>query len=112
MPKRSTSTSEVFDKELAEHLRADRVHEDLMSGVRSGVNGTPTFSSTGCVTMIPTTSTPYSRPCIGRPAEAQRAEPSVRQNAMHRLPWPDTLRGHGRFGQPPVRLPAPSAEGR
>jgi protein-disulfide isomerase len=47
MPKRSTSTSEVFDQELAEHLRADRVHEDLMSGVRSGVNGTPTFFING-----------------------------------------------------------------
>jgi protein-disulfide isomerase len=34
---------ELFDKELAEHVHADRVHEDFMSGVRSGVNGTPTF---------------------------------------------------------------------
>jgi len=32
-----------FDKELAEHVHAARVHEDFMSGVRSGVNGTPTF---------------------------------------------------------------------
>ncbi len=34
---------DLFDKELAEHVHADRVHEDFMSGVRSGVNGTPTF---------------------------------------------------------------------
>jgi protein-disulfide isomerase len=36
-----------FDKELAEHAHADRVHEDFMSGVRSGVNGTPTFFVNG-----------------------------------------------------------------
>jgi protein-disulfide isomerase len=34
---------ERFDRELAEHVHAARVHEDFMSGVRSGVNGTPTF---------------------------------------------------------------------
>jgi protein-disulfide isomerase len=34
---------ELFDKELAEHLHAERIHEDFLSGVRSGVNGTPTF---------------------------------------------------------------------
>jgi protein-disulfide isomerase len=34
---------ERFDKEMEEHLHAPRVHEDFMSGVRSGVNGTPTF---------------------------------------------------------------------
>ncbi|HEY3208733.1 MAG TPA: DsbA family protein, partial [Actinomycetota bacterium] len=38
---------ELFDKELAEHVHADRVHEDFMSGVRSGVNGTPTFYING-----------------------------------------------------------------
>ncbi len=38
---------ELFDKELAEHIHADRVHEDFMSGVRSGVNGTPTFYING-----------------------------------------------------------------
>jgi protein-disulfide isomerase len=38
---------DVFDKELAEHVHADRVHEDFMSGVRSGVNGTPTFFING-----------------------------------------------------------------
>jgi predicted DsbA family dithiol-disulfide isomerase len=34
---------EAFDRDLAEHVHAPRVHEDFMSGVRSGVNGTPTF---------------------------------------------------------------------
>jgi protein-disulfide isomerase len=38
---------ELFDKELAEHVHAERVHEDFMSGVKSGVNGTPTFYING-----------------------------------------------------------------
>jgi protein-disulfide isomerase len=38
---------EVFDKELAEHVHAERIHEDFLSGVRSGVNGTPTFYING-----------------------------------------------------------------
>jgi protein-disulfide isomerase len=38
---------DVFDKELAEHVHAGRIHEDFMSGVRSGVNGTPTFFING-----------------------------------------------------------------
>ena len=37
----------VFDKELAEHVHAERIHEDFLSGVRSGVNGTPTFYING-----------------------------------------------------------------
>jgi protein-disulfide isomerase len=36
-----------FDKERAEHVHAARVREDFMSGVRSGVNGTPTFYING-----------------------------------------------------------------
>jgi protein-disulfide isomerase len=32
-----------FDRDMAEHVHAARVHDDFMSGVRSGVNGTPTF---------------------------------------------------------------------
>jgi protein-disulfide isomerase len=36
-----------FDDELARHVHADRVREDFMSGVRSGVNGTPTFYVNG-----------------------------------------------------------------
>jgi protein-disulfide isomerase len=38
---------QVFDQELAGHVHAARVHEDFMSGVRSGVNGTPTFYING-----------------------------------------------------------------
>jgi protein-disulfide isomerase len=38
---------ERFDRDLAEHVHAARVHEDFMSGVRSGVNGTPTFYING-----------------------------------------------------------------
>jgi protein-disulfide isomerase len=34
---------ERFRRELADHTHAARVHDDFMSGVRSGVNGTPTF---------------------------------------------------------------------
>ena len=36
-----------FDRELVEHVHAARVREDFMSGVRSGVNGTPTFFING-----------------------------------------------------------------
>lgn len=32
-----------FKSELASHTQAQRVHEDFISGVRSGVNGTPSF---------------------------------------------------------------------
>ena len=38
---------ESFDRDLSEHVHAARVHEDFMSGVRSGVNGTPTFYING-----------------------------------------------------------------
>ncbi len=38
---------ERFDKEMTEHVHEPRVHEDFMSGVRSGVNGTPTFYING-----------------------------------------------------------------
>jgi protein-disulfide isomerase len=36
-----------FDRELAHHVHADRVREDFLSGVRSGVGGTPTFYING-----------------------------------------------------------------
>jgi protein-disulfide isomerase len=36
-----------FAHDLAEHVHAPRVREDFMSGVRSGVNGTPTFYING-----------------------------------------------------------------
>jgi protein-disulfide isomerase len=38
---------ETFDRELAGHAYAARVREDFMSGVHSGVNGTPTFYLNG-----------------------------------------------------------------
>jgi protein-disulfide isomerase len=38
---------DLFEQELAEHVHAARVREDFMSGVRSGVNGTPTFYVNG-----------------------------------------------------------------
>jgi protein-disulfide isomerase len=38
---------ESFDRDLAGHVHAARVREDFMSGVRSGVNGTPTFYING-----------------------------------------------------------------
>jgi protein-disulfide isomerase len=36
-----------FEDELAQHAHAERVRDDFMSGVRSGVNGTPTFYING-----------------------------------------------------------------
>jgi len=44
---RATLDVERFDRELAGHVHADRVREDFMSGVRSGVNGTPSFYVNG-----------------------------------------------------------------
>jgi protein-disulfide isomerase len=37
----------TFDRELAGGVHLPRIHEDFMSGVRSGVNGTPTFYVNG-----------------------------------------------------------------
>jgi protein-disulfide isomerase len=39
--------TERFKRALTTHAYRDRVHEDFMSGVRSGVNGTPTFFING-----------------------------------------------------------------
>jgi protein-disulfide isomerase len=36
-----------FEMELAREVHAERIREDFMSGVRSGVNGTPTFFING-----------------------------------------------------------------
>ncbi len=36
-----------FDSEVAGHVHLPRITEDFMSGVRSGVNGTPTFFING-----------------------------------------------------------------
>ena len=38
---------EKFEREMTEHIYAPRVREDFLSGVRSGVNGTPTFYING-----------------------------------------------------------------
>jgi protein-disulfide isomerase len=38
---------ERFEREIAEHVYAPKVHEDLQSGIESGVNGTPTFFING-----------------------------------------------------------------
>jgi protein-disulfide isomerase len=38
---------ERFDDEMMNHVHAKRVREDFMSGVMSGVNGTPTFYLNG-----------------------------------------------------------------
>jgi protein-disulfide isomerase len=39
--------ADQFVTELASHVHAPRVREDFMSGVRSGVNGTPSFFVNG-----------------------------------------------------------------
>jgi protein-disulfide isomerase len=39
--------SSRFNSELTRHTHAPRVREDFLSGVRSGVNGTPTFFING-----------------------------------------------------------------
>lgn len=36
-----------FEREIAEHVYAKRVREDLKSGIKSGVNGLPTFFING-----------------------------------------------------------------
>lgn len=38
---------EMFDNEMLTHVHARRVREDFVSGIRSGVNGTPTFFFNG-----------------------------------------------------------------
>lgn len=38
---------ERFERDLVAHTYAGRVREDFMSGIRSGVNGTPTFFING-----------------------------------------------------------------
>ncbi|HSB00694.1 MAG TPA: Na+/H+ antiporter NhaA, partial [Anaerolineales bacterium] len=39
--------TDLFRRELEDHTYAERVREDFLSGVRSGVNGTPTFYING-----------------------------------------------------------------
>ena len=37
----------LFEQDMKEHVYAARVREDFMSGVRGGINGTPTFFMNG-----------------------------------------------------------------
>jgi protein-disulfide isomerase len=39
--------SAKLNDDVAQHAHSDRIQEDFMSGVRSGVNGTPTFFING-----------------------------------------------------------------
>ena len=39
--------TEAFQDQMAHHTNADRVKQDFLGGVRSGVNGTPTFFING-----------------------------------------------------------------
>jgi protein-disulfide isomerase len=61
-----------FDKEMGEHVHAERVHEDFMSGVRSGVNGTPTFYING-VRHDDSYETEVLRDALERAAAEQRS---------------------------------------
>jgi protein-disulfide isomerase len=36
-----------FNRDMSSHAHAQRIREDFLSGVRSGVNGTPTFYING-----------------------------------------------------------------
>jgi protein-disulfide isomerase len=56
-------------RETSEHAHAPRVQEDFMSGVRSGVNGTPTFFING----IRYDGYPEFRPLVDALTEAQKA---------------------------------------
>ena len=38
---------ERFNNDLFTHAHASRIHEDFLSGIHSGVNGTPTFFLNG-----------------------------------------------------------------
>ena len=39
--------TQKFESEIAQHVHAKRIKDDFMGGVRSGVNGTPTFYVNG-----------------------------------------------------------------
>ena len=47
MPQALALDEARVQRELASHMHAPRVREDFLSGVRSGVNGTPTFFING-----------------------------------------------------------------
>jgi protein-disulfide isomerase len=39
--------TQKFEREIAKHVYQKRIKDDFMGGVRSGVNGTPTFYVNG-----------------------------------------------------------------
>ena len=49
-----------FQQELTSHAHATRVREDFLSGIKSGVNGTPTFFINGIRHAILGISPPWS----------------------------------------------------
>ena len=51
MRARSRSTSTALHEDIQAHRYLQRIKDDFMGGVRSGVNGTPSSSSTACATM-------------------------------------------------------------
>jgi protein-disulfide isomerase len=58
-------------REVAEKTHAPRVQEDFMSGVRSGVNGTPTFF----IDNVRYDGYPDFRPLVAALTEAQKVSP-------------------------------------
>ena len=64
---------ERFTRELSSGLHADRVRRDFRSGVRSGVNGTPTFFINGV-----RHDAPWDLPTLTAALEAAAAVPGVR----------------------------------
>ena len=54
-----------FQRELTSQAYAPRVREDFLSGIKSGVNGTPTFLSTGSAMMTRGMST-HSKQALSR----------------------------------------------
>jgi len=45
--KKLSLDTQRFEREIAQHMYQKRIREDFMGGVRSGVNGTPTFYVNG-----------------------------------------------------------------
>jgi protein-disulfide isomerase len=64
---------EIFRRELSSGLHTDRVRRDFRSGVRSGVNGTPTFFINGV-----RHDAPWDLPTLTAALEAAAAVPGGR----------------------------------
>src|SRR2546427_7043074 len=54
-----------FERDISQHVYQKRIKDDFMGGVRSGVNGTPTFYVNG-ESWSPVDATPYPSHEIGR----------------------------------------------